>query len=138
MTEQAIKEESKKPYSEHDDYIRNRNKKLHYHKALMMRMERENRRQRLFLFLILVPLLSIMSALSLILIDKQKYMDKQSLQNDLKSIITNGGDLDAIKQAFVTQPPVNPLKLIYTSESSYYEAGAPLSTVLNDLRVSAY
>lgn len=101
-------------------------------------MERENRKRRLIFSFLFLPLLSVMSALSFLLIDDQKYIEKQTIQDDLKSIISNGGDLDAIKQAFISQPSVSQAKLIFTSKSSYYDAGTPLSVVLNDLRVNAF
>ena len=138
MPEEITTEESKNSTHEYKNYIHVRNKNLHYHKAVLARIERENRKRRLIFSALFLPLLSVMSALSFLLIDDQKYIEKQALQDDLKSIISNGGDLDAIKQAFATQPSVSQVKLIFTSKSSYYEAGTPLSTTLNDLRVNAF
>lgn len=138
MSEETTAEESKDSNYEFENYIRIRNKKLHYHKAVLARIERENRRRRLVFSVLFLPLISVMSALSFLLIDDKKYIEKQALQDDLKSIISNGGDLDAIKQAFATQPSVSQVKLIFASKSSYYETGTPLSTALNDLRVNAF
>ena len=135
-TEQA--NESAQLKAEREKYLHARNKNLYYHKAVLARIERDSRRQRLLFSIVLIPLLAIMSSLSFLLIDNQRYIEKQSLQDDLKSIISNGGDLNSIKQAFTSQPQASQIKAIISSKSSYYEAGIPLSTVLNDLRVNAF
>lgn len=121
-----------------ESYVRMRNRQLHYQRAVLQRMERENRRRRLFLLILLFPMISLMMTLSLLVLDERKYIDKKSAQQDLTTIVKNGGDLNAIKQAFSSQPLENSIKLIFASKSDYYEKNSPLSTVIADLRVNAF
>src|SRR5690625_4722764 len=83
-----------------ESWVKARNKQLHYQRAVLQRLERENRRRRLFLITLLIPLMSMMTSFSLLLIDDKKYFDKKQVQEDLRLIVENGGDLEAIKQAF--------------------------------------
>jgi hypothetical protein len=83
----------------HKSFIRERNRRLHYQKAVFERIERQNRRRRLYLLFALLPLVAAMTSFSLILIEENKFIEKFVLQKDIETIISNGGDLGAIKQA---------------------------------------
>lgn len=124
--------------NEFESFVRQRNRQLHYQRAVFQRMERENRRRRLILLFLFIPLTSLMVALSLLVLDDKKYIDKKQVQLDLTTIVKNGGDLKAIRQAFSSQPLVSSLKLTFTSKSSYYDSSIPLSSVLADLRVNSF
>lgn len=123
---------------EHEFSIRERNRRLHYQRAVLARIERESRKRRLYLLAALFPLLSIMMAFSLLLIEEKKFVEKTVLQSDIETIILNGGDLESIKQALRTQPTVNSLKVIISNKSDYYNVDIPLSIVLSDIRVNAF
>lgn len=71
-------------------------------------------------------------------LDDKKYIDKKQVQLDLTTIVKNGGDLRAIRQAFSSQPLLSSVKLIFKSKSSYYDTSIPLSSVLADLRVNSF
>lgn len=121
-----------------ESFFRERNRNLHYQKAVIARMERESRRRRLYLLTALVPLLGLMMSFSLILIEEKKFVEKTVLQSDIEKIISNGGDLESVKQALRSQPTVNSLKLIIANKSDYYSVDIPLSIVLSDIRVNAF
>lgn len=123
---------------EYESLIKERNRKLHYQKAVLERIERESRKRRLYLLTALIPLLSIMISFSLLLIEEKKFVEKTVLQSDIETIILNGGDLESIKQALRTQPTVNSLKVIFSKKSDYYNVDIPLSIVLSDIRVNAF
>jgi|SRR5690625_1301418 len=121
-----------------ESWVKARNKQLHYQRAVLQRLERENRRRRLFLITLLIPLMSMMTSFSLLLIDDKKYFDKKQVQEDLRLIVENGGDLEAIKQAFQSQNTVNSIKMLVARKSDYYDVSVPLSSVLSDLRVNSF
>lgn len=56
---------------ESDSAIKERNRRLHYQKAVLERIEQRSKRQRVYLLLLLLPLLSIMTSLSLILVEEK-------------------------------------------------------------------
>jgi phosphate/sulfate permease len=124
--------------SNFESFIKERNRRLHYQKAVLERMSKQNRTRRLFLILILAPLISAMTSLSLLLIDEKTYLEKDVLQKDISTIALNGGDLDAIKQSLRSQPTVSGWKAVFSDKSKYYGVDVPLSIVLNDIRVNAF
>lgn len=138
MTEESTETEEEIQRKKFAYYTRRRNRELHYQKALLERMERENRKRRLIFTVFLIPLLAMMTSLSLLLLEDKKYIDKEVLQSDISTIISNDGDLDAVKQAFLTQPLVSQIKILFSSKSPYYENEVPLSSVLSDVRVNAF
>lgn len=123
---------------DNEQFYKERNRRLHYQKAVIERIERQNRKRRFYLLLLLIPLLSMMTTFSLLLIEEKKFVEKGILQGDIEKIITNGGDLSSIKQALRTQPTVNAFKIIISDKSNYYNVDIPLSIVLNDMRVNAF
>ena len=123
---------------ESDSAIKERNRRLHYQKAVLERIEQRSKRKRVYLLLLLLPLLSIMTSLSLILVEEKKFVEKIVLQKDIEEIIVNGGDLEAIRQASRTQSTENVLKVIFSNRDDYYNVDIPLSVVLSDIRVNAF
>lgn len=121
-----------------ESFFRERNRRLHYQKAVIARLERQSRIRRLFLLAVLVPLLAAMISLSLILIQEKKFVEKAVLQSDIEKIISNGGDLASIKQSLVSQPMVTPINFLFSNRSDYYNIDTPLSTILSDIRVNAF
>lgn len=96
-----------------------------------------SRRITSYLYLIFALCLSIAS-LTAILIKDIQYIDKTKIQEDLSTIISNDGDLRAIKTSFETQEKISGISLLLASESSYYNSNIALSSVLDDLRVKAF
>jgi hypothetical protein len=92
----------------------------------------------LYLLFALLPLVAAMTSFSLILIEENKFIEKFVLQKDIETIISNGGDLGAIKQALQTQSAVSSLKIIFSNKADYYGVDVPLSIVLSDIRVNAF
>ena len=121
-----------------ESFIKQRNRNLHYQKAVLERIERQNRRRRIYLLVLLLPLLSVMTSFSLLLIDENKLLEKAALQEDIQTIVSNGGDLEAIKQSLRTQTTVSSMKAIFSNKSDYYREDVPLSVVLSDIRVNAF
>lgn len=88
----------------HREYLfRERNRRLRHSKAVLSRIESDNRKKRLYLLLTLMPLLAIMIAFSILLIDEEKFVEKSYLEQDIKNIIVNGGDLEAVKYSLNSQ-----------------------------------
>lgn len=135
MKDEHIESPDRRNY---ESFVRVRNRQLHYQRAVLQRLERENRRRRLILIVLFLPLISMMMALSLKVLDEKKYIEKKVAQSDLTTIVKNGGDLKAIRQALSSQPLVSSLKLILMSKSSHYDSSTPLSSVLADLRVNSF
>jgi len=106
--------------------------------------------QKIFFFTILFTLIigtsvffiNILSALSSQDESIEKYIEKNATLNDLENIITRNGDLEAIRQAYSTQPRVRGyeriINRINTGGENYYHSTIPLSEVLSDLRVKAF
>lgn len=124
---------------EHERLIRQRrNRELHYQKALIQRLERQSRTRRLYLSALVLPLFSIMTALIISVVEREEFIDKSAVQSDFSILITNGADLDAVKQALLTQPKVGQISTFFSSDQDFYASDIPLSTVLNDVRVNLY
>ena len=74
------------------------------------------------------------------LTDKNKICcEKATIQNQLKTVIKNGGDLDAVKDAYNDRDLKN-ISFIFSrlETKDYYKEDVPLSVVLNNLRTRYY
>jgi hypothetical protein len=65
-------------------------------------------------------------------------IDKKITRSEVSKIITNDGDLRAVKYALSYQPHIPSIKTIFSSDSDYYPANVALSTVLDDIRHEAF
>lgn len=119
----------------YEEFKKFRNREILYQKAMIEKMEAKHRASRVTLTGLVLAFCSLIFTLTTILLEDGKYIDKISTQKDISSIILNGGDLRAIKQALENQSKISELKLIFTSKESYYPKGIALSYVLEDVRV---
>jgi len=120
------------------EFVKLRNRELHYHKALLLRMERENRRRRLIFISLAMPLFSLMAALFAILLQGKELIEKRGLQRDISTIIINGGDLSAVKRSLQSYPTAKPWAVFFPGKSELYSRDIPLSSVLSDIRIDAF
>lgn len=122
----------------YDKFKKIRNRELLYQKALQERLAEKNRISIWVLLSLMVGLFSGVFSLITLSVEEGRYIDKATMQKNLATVITNGGDLRAIKQSFSNQPAISEVRLIFTSKSSYYPKSIALSSVLDDVRVQAF
>ncbi|MGY3902215.1 hypothetical protein ACW5XF_07060 [Aeromonas lusitana] len=122
----------------YEEFKRFRNRELLYQKAIIEKIEARSRTSRLYLWMFSVSVFSIMFSIMMLFLEDGKYIDKTLLQKDISLIISNDGDLRAIKQAFANQPKISDFKIILSSKAEYYPKTIALSSVLDDVRVSAF
>ena len=92
------------------------------------------------LVLTLIALISTSLAIYSILTDNDiLFCEKTTIQNQLKTVIKNGGDLDAVKDAYNDRDLKN-ISFIFSrlETKDYYKEDVPLSVVLNNLRTRYY
>lgn len=122
----------------YEEFKRFRNRELLYQKAMIEKIEARSRTSRLYLLMLSISVFSIMFSIMMLFLEDGKYIDKNILQKDISLIISNDGDLRAIKQAFANQPKISDFKMILSSKAEYYPKTIALSSVLDDVRVSAF
>lgn len=88
-------------------------------------------------FIVVAMLATISGTLSSLLLNEKQIIEKPSLQKTISTLISNDGDLRAVKQALKNSPK-NSKFLDFGKTESHYPHDVALSTVLDDLRVSAY
>ncbi|GAB3101345.1 hypothetical protein G8770_15950 [Aestuariicella hydrocarbonica] len=122
----------------YSEFKKLRHRELLYQKAMLQRLEAKKRSYTWVLAALTAGLFSAIFSLVTVSLEDGRYIDKESLQRDIVTIVSNNGDLRAIKQSFANQSTISELKLILSSKSSYYPKTIALSSVLDDVRVQAF
>lgn len=91
-----------------------------------------------FTFAVLTLLSATFTSLVLGGYPDKKYIDRKQTQEEVALIISNGGDLRAVKRALENRPNVNGFKVIFSSGELYYPGSVALSYVLEDVRLEAF
>lgn len=130
--------EDVKSKAKYEEFKKFRNREILYQKAMLEKIEGRHRASRITLAALTLTLFSLIFTFTTVFLEDGKYIDKEKAQKDISTIIVNGGDLRAIKQALINQSKISEFKLIFSLKEAYYPRNIALSSVLEDVRVEAF
>ncbi len=133
-------ENNKKEDTEYSKTLRD-SERRRFREALVqhaMAEEQKIRKSRASTLLVVLNVALTVLIITMIRQENGKFIEKKEAQKDISSIISNGGDLRAIKQALENQPKTSTLNLMLSSKEAYYPKGIALSYVLEDIRLEAF
>lgn len=96
------------------------------------------RRERLLGRLLLIMSMTISMFALVLMLNKGAVIEKKAVLDDIDGIISNGGDLSAIKHALASHKRTDRLKTAFLKNTDWYLSDVPLSIVLKDARLDAY